>query len=567
MADVKIRIKTEKSGDAIKQTERDFSSLALGLNQGIELAGKVGRALKQAFDLAKEGAQVRQTGESFELLLDKVGAAPDLLNQLRRASRNTVDDMQLMSSTSTLLAGTQGDLATALANSTPQLLEIAKAAQKLNPSLGDTTFLYQSLATGIKRASPLILDNLGLTIKIGEANEKFAESLGKAAKDLTAEEQKMALLNATLDAGGVLIEQVGGNVDSATDDFARMEAQVTNLSNELKKSLAPAVADVAEKVADHLQVVNELNRAREQEILTNKQILDIQQALKHGYMTNADAIQAVADAEANAARETDYANSIAEEGKQKWSQYRKGIEDMTASLDRHDAAIRGVAVGYNEAFKAVDDLLLKIIELDKASVGQEAIRTLDQAFKDHLITEDEYISATVKVQNEMIGIGGAQIEASLAMRQLQADFLSGKLTASEYTQQVEALGNAVRNLPTKHEIEIVTRYRTEGSAPTVVTVTGEQKDVGAPGRQHGGAVMPGQAFMVGEHGPELFIPNTPGSIASNSTVNNMGGDTFNSITVVGSPGQSPDQIADMVLAKLNRASRNYGNSGAWAAGR
>ena len=77
--------------------------------------------------------------------------------------------MKLMSATSTLLAGTSGDLATALGNATPQLLEIAKAANKLNPSLGDTAFLYESIATGVKRASPMILDNLGLTIKIGNS--------------------------------------------------------------------------------------------------------------------------------------------------------------------------------------------------------------------------------------------------------------------------------------------------------------------------------------------------------------------------------------------------------------
>lgn len=217
-----------------------------GLALGAMVAGVT--ALNSAFNEVKEfgkaGSVVLQTTESFDLLLKKVGAAPDLLDALRAASRNTVDDMTLMSSTATLLAGTQGELSTALANATPQLMEIAKAANKLNPLLGDTTYLYESIATGIKRQSPLILDNLGLTIKVGEANEKYARALGKSVEQLTAEEKQMALLNATLVAGSQLLEQVGNNTDAATDAIARMEATQRNAENAFKAKFAPAISQV-----------------------------------------------------------------------------------------------------------------------------------------------------------------------------------------------------------------------------------------------------------------------------------------------------------------------------------
>jgi hypothetical protein len=169
--------------------------------------------------------------------------------------------MELMNSTSLLLAGTQGELATELANSTPQLLEIAKAAQKVNPSLGDTTFLYDSLSRGIKRNSPLILDNLGLVISIGEANEVYAESIGKTVKELTVEEEKIALLNAVLEQGDVLIQQAGGSVDSATDSFARMNTAVENASNSLKEKFAPFLADAAEAAATLITWQDQLENA------------------------------------------------------------------------------------------------------------------------------------------------------------------------------------------------------------------------------------------------------------------------------------------------------------------
>lgn len=222
--------------------------------------------LKKAFDFGKEGAAVLQAGESWDTLLEKIGAAPDLLNQLRTASRGTIDDLKLMNSTSLLLAGTQGDLATALASASPHLVEIAKAAQKLNPSLGDTTFLYDSLARGIKRSSPLILDNLGLIIKVEEANRAYAESLGISADKLTAEQQKIALLNEVMRAGNVLIDQAGGNVDSATDAFSRMEVSVTNAGNALKTKFAPALADAADGVYWLLNYTSDLNAAYNEHI-------------------------------------------------------------------------------------------------------------------------------------------------------------------------------------------------------------------------------------------------------------------------------------------------------------
>ncbi|HZU62725.1 MAG TPA: tail tape measure protein [Novosphingobium sp.] len=40
---------------------------------------------------------------------------------------------------------------------------------------------------------------------------------------------------------------------------------------------------------------------------------------------------------------------------------------------------------------------------------------------------------------------------------------------------------------------------------------------GLPGRATGGAVSPGQAYMVGERGPEVFVPTSAGSIAANGS--------------------------------------------------
>lgn len=252
--------KTEASAKKIskgwKVSGAQVGSALTGMAIGFAGVTAAALAAKKVFDFGRRGAVVTQTAESFDGLIRSVGASEDTLKRLRAASKGTVSDMTLMSSTTTLLAGAQGDLARSMASAAPQLVEIAKAANKLNPTLGDTTFLYQSLGTGIKRSSPLILDNLGLTIKIGEANERYAEKLGKTVDQLSAADKQQALLEETLRAGTILIEQAGGSTDSATDSFDRLNTTVANFVDTLSVKASPAISDVVDLISDLLDAMD-----------------------------------------------------------------------------------------------------------------------------------------------------------------------------------------------------------------------------------------------------------------------------------------------------------------------
>ncbi|MCH8157212.1 MAG: hypothetical protein IID18_05580 [Nitrospinae bacterium] len=48
-----------------------------------------------------------------------------------------------------------------------------------------------------------------------------------------------------------------------------------------------------------------------------------------------------------------------------------------------------------------------------------------------------------------------------------------------------------------------------------------------PGLASGGPVTPGQPFFVGERGPELFVPNSAGTVVPNNQLNAGGGNAFN----------------------------------------
>ena len=250
-------------GRAAKEIEQEISNAVPAVKGfGASIAGitpqiiAVGAAVTVAVkafqawrDAAEMGAVIRQTGESFDFLSKNIYQVPDLLNQMREASRGTISDMQLMSSFMTLVAGTTPELGSALAAATPQLLEIAKAANTLNPTLGDTTFFFESLARGIKRSEIRLIDNLGLNLRIGEANKRWAEQLGKTVQELTAEERQMAILNETIRVGTNLVDQLGGSIESLTDPYLKWAAQTENIKNNLRElasiTFAPLINEAA----------------------------------------------------------------------------------------------------------------------------------------------------------------------------------------------------------------------------------------------------------------------------------------------------------------------------------
>lgn len=75
------------------------------------------------------------------------------------------------------------------------------------------------------------------------------------------------------------------------------------------------------------------------------------------------------------------------------------------------------------------------------------------------------------------------------------------------------------------------------------------------GRAEGGLVAPGQSFLVGERGPELFTPSTSGSIGGGSAPVNVS-ISLPGVTNAESFRQSETQLAAGLQRVLSRGRRN-----------
>jgi hypothetical protein len=497
----------DKASKEAKTAQKNFKDFGKGLLAVTAGVAAFGIAVKKAFELGREGAEIRQTAQSFDFLLEKVGAAPDLLSQLQDASRGTVSDMQLMSSTATLLAGTYGELGTAMAGATPELLEIAKAAQKLNPALGDTTFLYESLARGIKRSSPLILDNLGLVVKVGEANKKYAKQLGKSTDALTAQEKQMALLNEVLEAGDVLIQQVGGSTESLTDDYDRLTTASKNWFDSVKagisEGLNPFITALTTELRQAQLVREELNKgAITVDFLTGK-YRDASGEL----LTHADVVRRVSHEQEVLARNARLA-----------AEYVDELGDEAGEL----AAITPINILADidtNIESDMDNVLKKIKFLEGGSQDiANKWKLVKAGIEDATIPIGLAEEAIIAFKMEMLAAKVVAREMTLAGAIEEARKLG--LTYGEAKAKLQAVANKMDALDGK-EIDFFVNIITKGSMPkpTKPEPTGvSQEEAGGEVEgsfQHGAnfvvpAGFPSDSFRIGVTSGERVIVQTKG---------------------------------------------------------
>jgi len=67
--------------------------------------------------------------------------------------------------------------------------------------------------------------------------------------------------------------------------------------------------------------------------------------------------------------------------------------------------------------------------------------------------------------------------------------------------------------------------------------------LGLPGRATGGPVSPGRAYMVGERGPEMFLPTSSGQVVANGGAQGGARDVRVSISVNGGSADAPKALA------------------------
>jgi hypothetical protein len=147
----------------------------------------------------------------------------------------------------------------------------------------------------------------------------------------------------------------------------------------------------------------------------------------------------------------------------------------------------------------------------------------------------EAAGATQELETGMIESSGAIADAAQASDENRSTFdgLGGTLNAT--ADAAVRVRDELNSIPTV----VRTRYEVTGLEPG--SIAGRTRTGTFSGaRQHGGPVMAGHAYLVGEAGPEMFVPSQAGTVVSNQQMNqtNIGGDTITMNIAVQSNAQA-----------------------------
>ena len=487
----------KKSIEDVKKEQESYNNSALknfsDIVKAVKDIGKaylsimaVAKTVNEITDALREGAQFERMSTAAQDLAHSYGQSmDDILEATRKASLGTVSDYDLMASANKALMLGVGQSAEDMA----KLMEVAAVRGR---AMGlSTTQAFNDIVTGIGRKSKLILDNLGIVLDLNTVYGDYADTLGKAADQLTENEKKQAMLNAVLDDTAAYLKTTGGLLEDNASKWEQLDAQTTNYFTALKMNLASSGGGIAgffanifggatENVMMRTEIQDRMKFLNEEQTILAAQLL-------RGRSTNEELQQ--------------FLNNL------DWSASMGGANQFATALTAVDEAAGAVAAelgNMNGMLSSSKEALL--------TAGIGAGQT-EQALK----TLQEELGLVGKSSGDAAKFNDIMAES---LKQGTIDTAGWAASMAEFIGQVELgigvtealkglLDSLPRSIRTRILVEVFGYEQIKGL--TTLGITSEDYKPKA-----GGGPVTSAPYWVGEAGPELFVPSVNGRVLSNS---------------------------------------------------
>ena len=200
----------------IELQNKKFGALSKTMGTSVMKANLYGAAAGFAKDKIKD--LIKNTGDYNRTLNAFTGD----LELARNATQGLVSDMDLM-----LASNRLNTLGVKLSNE--EYADLLSGVTKLSDAMGiSMKEALDSTATALSRQSVMVADNIGVTIKVGQANEKYAKSIGKTVNELTASETKLAFQREFLEQVAEKAGELPPKMDSFTNALTKTGTSLTN---------------------------------------------------------------------------------------------------------------------------------------------------------------------------------------------------------------------------------------------------------------------------------------------------------------------------------------------------
>jgi hypothetical protein len=526
-------------GDQGGVSSKEFS---MGLMKVGAAALATGLALRKAFDIGEQGAQITRLRVASGKLAESYGSSMNsIVSAVQRASQYTISEMDAMqSSARAMMLGLGAD-----ANQMGNLMEIAAYRGRV---MGvSTTQAFNDIVTGIGRKSRLILDNLGIIIDSEAAYENYAASIGTTAEALDAAGQTQAYLNAVLKEGNALMEQAGGLTADVAVGYERVRRATADWWNDIKQREGRGFGSLFLSPAERKQAFIEEAHAIQQSASNYKEYLGLINEAAVGYGLQArqgrkSAVynDAVLSRQEWENRNVDRLAKAYVQGSYARKETGADLQLINSALDLQIGLASGVTdimEGYEEAVLKAGNGTVKLNAANKALGESLADLTLELAtvrgamdtdasynFAVHLglidqktVAFEKSLSAIAKAF-ETNGEAGLQAEEQTEAYWAAIDQLIANrdvlMQDKNATWSITVTMNGVALSPGQALAAGLIPGTSKGGASSYMMGAGGMVNLG-PGLAAGGPAFSGQPYLVGERGPEVFVPNSSGTVLPN----------------------------------------------------
>ncbi len=402
--------KTEKTGQKIKKV---LKPVAIGL----AAVGTAAFAMKKAFDFAAEGAQLLRLEQAGEELAQGFGTSmAELVGAIQTAARGTISSTDAMGAANrAMMLGVATDSET--------MAQLMQVAMERGRAMGlSTQQAFDDIVTGLGRASPMILDNLGIILDSEKIYGDYAASIGKAKDELTKAEKTQALVSSTVAGAKAPTKDLA-------ETYERLGVAFAEAADAAKKGLAEAFEPLVEWVLESVEQAAALADALDILGLTqgeaNQQFGEYIVIAGRGVQTNRDWQAATIEAAEAQKKHGDAIlemTNVAGTGRIAIQQLQSASADAALETQNLANAERDVALAFGE--------------VTSAQLAAESLDALTEAFAEGVIDEETYKSMYESIGKSMAGMDQSAINAHLALFDIQQDFATGKTNAIGYTLEL-----------------------------------------------------------------------------------------------------------------------------------
>ena len=467
------------------------------------LAGATGAALA-ATKVFQLGAAVEETASKFRTVFGPATSeAQRFLDGFATSAGLTITQGRELSASVGAITQGMGFAQQASASLSAQILTMAGDIASFNNTQGGAERVTQAIISALNGETEALKESAKVVVLQADVMERAAQMTGKATGEITRQDKALATLSLIAERAGVAMGDLARTIDSPANRARKLVAEVLTLRDTFAHALLPAFS----------RVLDDLSRIAGAEGF---------EGLNRTVQENSSRIAAWAVFAIQAGKFAAQAFVAPIRLAFNLGQMIGELVNAYIALRRFSAAGAGAAMGRLQ--EHWNDI-------------QRVIAGLGESFENMRIAAGDAFAAVPQIAADVVSaIGGAsggigrQIKTWGEIGKDVADSFAssfGGALASVVTG-AEAVGAAFKKMALSVIRDAIAMIAKLAIVRGLLSLfpglgTGPGAFIPIPGLAHGGPAQAGRPYVVGEKGPELFVPKTSGTVVPNNKMQMGGG--------------------------------------------